>query len=119
MAGLFATKLGWLRISAFLEGVSFLLLLGIAMPLKYAFGMPEYVRAVGMAHGVFFLLFLALVAVVGSSDDWSPRKYILSLIASVLPFGTFWADAKLFRPRPSQAAPEARPAKAAAGAGRH
>lgn len=109
MTDLFRTKMGWLRISAFLEGVSFLILLGIAMPLKYAFGMPEYVRAVGMAHGVFFLAFLALVALVGSSDDWSPRKYLLSLIASVLPFGTFWADARLFRPR--MAAAEAVPAR--------
>lgn len=97
MDELVKTKLGWLRVVAFLEGVSFLLLLGIAMPLKYVWGMPEYVRAVGMAHGVLFMAFLGLVAVVGASDDWSPRKYALAFVASVLPFGTFWADVKLFR----------------------
>jgi integral membrane protein len=97
MDELMKTKIGWLRVVAFLEGVSFLLLLGIAMPLKYVWGMPEYVRAVGMAHGLLFMAFLGLVAVVGASDDWSPRKYLLAFLASVLPFGTFWADVKLFR----------------------
>ena len=82
---------------AFLEGVSFLILLGIAMPLKYMWGMPEYVRAVGMAHGLLFVAFLGMMAVVGSSDDWSPKKYLLAFIASRTPFGTFWADVKLFR----------------------
>lgn len=97
MDELVKTKMGWLRVVAFLEGMSFLLLLGIAMPLKYVWGMPEYVRAVGMAHGALFLAFLAMVAVVGGAYDWSPRKYALAFVASVLPFGTFWADAKLFR----------------------
>ena len=91
------TKLGLLRVVAFLEGVSFLLLLGIAMPLKYVWGMPEWVRAVGMAHGMLFLLFLMMVAVAGSEHDWSPKKYVLALAASITPFGTFWADVKLFR----------------------
>ena len=97
MENLVKTKLGWLRVVAFLEGMSFLILLGIAMPLKYMWGMPEYLRAVGMTHGLFFIGFLCMVAVVGSSDDWSPRKYAMAFIASVTPFGTFWADAKLFR----------------------
>jgi hypothetical protein len=74
------SKIAWLRLTAFLEGVCFLVLLGIAMPLKYVWGMPEWVRAVGMAHG------------------WlSFRKTALALVASVVPFGTFWADVKLFR----------------------
>jgi integral membrane protein len=97
MDSLIKTKLGWLRIIAFLEGISFLLLLGIAMPLKYIWEMPEYVRVVGMAHGLLFVFFLALVAVVGTDKDWSPKTYLLAFLASVLPFGTFWADVKLFR----------------------
>lgn len=97
MASLFTTKMGWLRVVAFLEGMSYLILLGIAMPLKYIWGMPEFVRAVGMAHGALFVLFLALVAVVGSDEDWSPLKYAQAFLASIIPFGTFWADVKLFR----------------------
>lgn len=97
MEDLIRTKLGWLRITAFLEGVSFLLLLGIAMPLKYVWGMPEWVRAVGMTHGMLFVAFLGLVAVVHSEHDWPLRKTALAVIASVIPFGTFWADVKLFR----------------------
>jgi integral membrane protein len=97
MEEILKTKLGWLRITAFLEGVSFLLLLGIAMPLKYIWGMPEWVRAVGMAHGWLFIAYVCLVAYMRSEEDWSFRKTALALIASVIPFGTFWADARLFR----------------------
>jgi integral membrane protein len=94
---LVTTRLGWLRITAFLEGMSFLILLGLAMPLKYIYGMPEWVRAVGMAHGWLFIAYIALVAYVRAEEDWSFRKTALALIASVIPFGTFWADVKLFR----------------------
>ncbi len=97
METLFTSKMGWLRVIAFLEGVSFLVLLGIAMPLKYIWSMPEYVRVVGMAHGLLFVFFLALVAVVGTDRDWHPKTFALAFLASVLPFGTFWADLKLFR----------------------
>lgn len=92
-----ASKITWLRLTAFLEGVSFLLLLGIAMPLKYVWGMPEWVRGVGMAHGWLFVAYVALVAYIRAADDWTHRKTALALVASVVPFGTFWADAKLFR----------------------
>jgi integral membrane protein len=91
------SKIAWLRLTAFLEGVSFLVLLGIAMPLKYVWDMPEWVRAVGMAHGLLFLAYVALVAYIRADDDWSFRKTALALVASVVPFGTFWADVKLFR----------------------
>ncbi len=98
MENLLKTRLGWLRITAFLEGMSFLILLGIAMPLKYIWGMPEWVRAVGAAHGMLFVSFVLLVAWNHAEDDWPYRKTFLALIASIIPFGTFWADAKLFRP---------------------
>ena len=91
------SKISWLRLTAFLEGVSFLILLGIAMPLKYVWGMPEWVRAVGMAHGLLFVAYVALVAVIHAEDDWAYRKTALALVASLVPFGTFWADVKLFR----------------------
>ena len=97
MLDLLKTQLGRLRIIGFAEGLSFLILLGIAMPLKYFFGLPETVRVVGMAHGLLFVLYVLLVIQVKVEYGWSLRKMLLALLASVVPFGTFWADAKLFR----------------------
>ncbi len=97
MFDLVKTQLGRLRIIGFAEGLSFLILLGIAMPLKYFFGLPETVRVVGMAHGLLFVLYVLLVIQVKIEYGWSFRKMLLALLASVVPFGTFWADAKLFR----------------------
>jgi integral membrane protein len=97
MFDLVKTQLGRLRIIGFAEGLSFLILLGIAMPLKYFFGLPETVRVVGMAHGLLFVLYVLLVIQVKIEYGWSFKKMGLALLASVVPFGTFWADAKLFR----------------------
>jgi len=94
---LLKSSLGRLRIVAFLEGVSLLLLLGIAMPLKYMAGLPEAVRIVGMAHGVLFVLYVLLVIQVAIEKSWSWKKVILSILASIVPFGTFYADAKWFK----------------------
>lgn len=91
------TSLGRLRAVAFLEGVSFLLLLGIAMPLKYMAGKPEAVQVVGMAHGVLFILYVLLVFRIQGELGWTWRQTAIALLASVVPFGTFYADAKLFR----------------------
>ncbi|QJX47368.1 DUF3817 domain-containing protein [Hymenobacter taeanensis] len=97
LAYLFRTPLGRLRVVGFLEGVSFLVLLGIAMPLKYAFGEPAAVRLVGMAHGVLFVLYVLLVIQVSIERSWSWRKALLALVVSVVPLGTFWAEKKLFQ----------------------
>ncbi|WP_400192219.1 DUF3817 domain-containing protein [Hymenobacter sp. B81] len=96
-APLLSSSLGRLRVVGFLEGLSFLVLLGIAMPLKYVLGMPEAVRAVGMAHGLLFVLYVLLVIMVTIEFSWSLRKAALAFLASLVPFGTFWADKKLFR----------------------
>ncbi|MCB2379232.1 DUF3817 domain-containing protein [Hymenobacter sp. BT635] len=97
LSSLLRTSLGRLRAVGFLEGVSFLVLLGIAMPLKYLAGQPEAVRMVGMAHGVLFVLYVLLVLQVSIAQSWSWRKALLALAVSVVPFGTFWADKKLFQ----------------------
>ncbi|MDB5236780.1 MAG: rane protein [Hymenobacter sp.] len=98
MMNLLQTGLGRLRLVAFLEGVSFLVLLLIAMPLKYLAGQPGAVRPVGMAHGVLFVLYVVLLMQQGVAHSWPLRKVALGLIASVVPLGTFWADRKLFQP---------------------
>jgi integral membrane protein len=92
---LLKTPLGRFRIIAFLEGVSFLILLFIAMPLKYMAGQPGAVKHVGMAHGVLFILYLFALAHVMFSLKWSIGKGLIALGASLLPFGTFVLDAKM------------------------
>ena len=94
---LIKSALGRLRIIAFLEGVSYLVLLGIAMPLKYMADLPQAVRVVGMAHGVLFVLFVLLLIQVATEKSWSFKKSALSFISSLVPFGTFYADARWFR----------------------
>ena len=84
-----------LRWVGFLEGISFLLLLFIAMPMKYIFDNPILVKYVGMGHGILFIAFLVVLFVVCEKQKWSLKMFILGLIASILPFGPFVFDAKL------------------------
>jgi integral membrane protein len=103
MLKLFQTALGRLRVIGFLEGLSFVVLLGIAMPLKYFAGEPAAVRVVGMAHGVLFLLYVLAVFQAASEYGWKFKLIAQLLIASLLPFGPFVADAKLLKPLPENA----------------
>lgn len=87
-----------LRVAGLLEGVSFLALLGVAMPLKYFANYPPVVTVVGTVHGVLFLLFLAAVLDVSVRLRWwSPGWLVAAVAASVLPFGTFVLDGWLRR----------------------
>jgi integral membrane protein len=97
MLNLLKTSLGRLRVIGFLEGISFLLLLGVAMPLKYWYDQPEMVTHTGRAHGLLFVLYIVLVIQVAYELNWNWKKVMLALAASVIPFGTFYADAKLFK----------------------
>ncbi|MFN7116426.1 MAG: DUF3817 domain-containing protein [Saprospiraceae bacterium] len=89
-------QLGRLKLVAILEGWSFIILLFIAMPLKYMLGMPEAVKIVGMAHGLLFVLYNIMVLQVKIELGWSLRKMLLAFVASIVPFGTFYANQKLF-----------------------
>ena len=80
------------RIIAFAEGTSFLILLFIAMPMKYFMGMPLAVRVMGSIHGLLFLLYVARLATLRTDCQWDTRFSIHAFIASVLPFGTFLFD---------------------------
>jgi integral membrane protein len=89
------TPLGRFRIVALWEGISYLLLLFVAMPLKYGLGIDTAVRVVGMAHGV---LFIAYVVVLGLA---APRlgvgRAMLAFVLSFVPCGTFWLEARFRR----------------------
>ncbi len=92
------TPLDRLRLIGWWEGVSFLLLLGVAMPLKYFGGRPEAVRIVGMAHGVLFLLYVLAAIQAAVEYDWPWKRTVLVLLASLLPAGPFVVDARILRP---------------------
>jgi integral membrane protein len=94
---LLRTPIGRLRVIAFIEGISFLLLLGVAMPLKYFAGMPEAVKTTGWIHGVLFMLYLFAVAEVTVRRRLSFALAFGALVASLIPFGTFVLDAHLRR----------------------
>jgi integral membrane protein len=85
------------KVVAFLEGVSFLILLGIAMPLKYIFDLPASTQVVGMAHGILFIAYVLMVVLIRKQLNWNLKTTALALTASVLPFGPFVVDRKLLR----------------------
>ena len=89
--------LKFLRLVGLLEGVSLLVLFGVAMPLKYMLGEPLAVEVVGMAHGVLFLVYVFLVLYVGVLKKWKFVVIGLAALASLVPFGTFYADKKWFK----------------------
>ncbi|MEJ7780643.1 MAG: DUF3817 domain-containing protein [Daejeonella sp.] len=86
------------RLIAFLEGCSFLLI-GFTMVLKYKYGIPGPNYVVGMVHGLLFILYTVLLFNVAYVYKWPMLKVALSFLASLIPFGTFYADKKLFRER--------------------
>ena len=91
------TALRQLRLVAFLEGTSFVVLLFVAMPLKYLAGLPLAVRIVGSLHGLLFLVFLAALYRAGTQRGWPLRRWVIAFMSSVVPFGTFVFDRSLRR----------------------
>ncbi|MGB3775235.1 MAG: DUF3817 domain-containing protein [Leeuwenhoekiella sp.] len=81
-----------------LEGISFLGLLLITMPLKYFFDNPLPNQWLGMAHGVLFILYIVFAIVVGRKLKWSIKTVLIVFICSIIPLGTFWMDAKYIEP---------------------
>jgi integral membrane protein len=84
-----------LRIIGNIEGISYLALLGIAMPLKYAADMPKAVTVVGSLHGFLFVLFLLALLIVWRKKNWGYERVALAFLLSIIPFGTFYLDRQL------------------------
>ena len=80
------------RLIGLVEGYSYLILLFIAMPLKYLAGYPIYVKVAGMTHGILFILFALLLLKALDDAKWSHRESAIFFIASLIPFGTFFTD---------------------------
>ncbi|MBL7956760.1 MAG: DUF3817 domain-containing protein [Flavobacteriales bacterium] len=85
------------RTVAIAEGVSFILLLFIAMPLKHFFGMPMAVKVVGWAHGVLFIAYWIAALPLFTKLKWDAERIVGLGLASVLPFGTFVLERKWLR----------------------
>lgn len=84
-----------LRWVGFAEGVSFLLLVGVGMPLKYALDWPWVVKVVGPLHGALFVAYLVLLLLVWREHAWSPSRVITCATASLLPFGPWLVDRQM------------------------
>ena len=86
------------RTTAILEGISYLLLFGLTMPLKYwaEIGYPN--KIVGYAHGVLFIVYVVVAFVFWYQKKWSIKRLIILMLASLLPFATFYVDEKYLKP---------------------
>ena len=88
-------KLSWLRKAGIAEGISFLVLLCIAMPLKYIFHQPMAVKIFGWIHGILFVAFLFLAWEYKTDRNKSFKWLALAFLAAIIPTGTFFFDKKL------------------------
>ena len=85
------------RVVSFLEGTSYLLLLFVSVPIKYWMNDPQYVKLLGMPHGLLFVGYIVLAFLLRSELNWSIKTFGAVLLASILPFGTFYVDKKYLR----------------------
>lgn len=88
-------KLLWLRKAGIAEGISFLVLLFIAMPLKYYFNQPMAVKIVGWFHGILFVLFIVMAWNYKNEHDKNLKWFAMAFAAAFIPGGTFLFDKKL------------------------
>ena len=82
------------RIVAFLEGVSYILLMTIGLYSKYLLSDESYVKLLGMPHGLLFVLYIILAFLLREDENWDAKDFSIVLFASVIPFGTFYIDRK-------------------------
>jgi integral membrane protein len=83
-----------------LEGCSLLLLVFVAMPVKYLMNIPEATQAIGMIHGILFLAFVAATLLISVLHKWKFGRLCMVMASSILPFGTFYIDRKILSKLP-------------------
>ncbi|MGX5691387.1 DUF3817 domain-containing protein [Arcticibacter tournemirensis] len=99
MKHLFKTRLGRLRLLGYLEGISLLILIFVAVPIKYLAHDPSVVKALGPLHGALFLWFIFETTSVGIEEKWEFRQTTWKvLLACIIPFGTFYVDRTILKP---------------------
>jgi len=82
------------KITSFLEGVSYILLLFVGVPLKYLADNPALVKTLGMPHGILFMAYIVMALVIRRKMKWNAKTTLIVLVASILPFGTFYVNKK-------------------------
>lgn len=85
------------RLITLLEGLSYILLLCIAVPLKYWGGDESWVKLLGMPHGLLFMAYIVLALFLREDYQWVIKETFIVLLASIVPFGTFYVDKKYLR----------------------
>ena len=85
------------RVVSFLEGTSYLLLLFVAIPIKYWMNDTQYVKLLGMHHGLLFVTYLVIAFLIKPELKWNNKTLGVVMLASVIPFGTFYVDKKHLR----------------------
>ena len=86
------------RVTAILEGISYLLLFTLSMPLKYWAGIGEPNKYIGYAHGFLFIGFMVMAVVLTFEKRWGIKRLLVFALAALLPFGTFYVERKYLRP---------------------
>ncbi|MDJ0840581.1 MAG: DUF3817 domain-containing protein [Acidobacteriota bacterium] len=97
MKRLLATSLGQFRIVSLAEGISYLLLLGFGMPMKYMMGEPVFVSIFGSIHGALFIFFMVALIRAAIDIPWRLGRVLVAFIASIIPFGAFFLEMSLRR----------------------
>lgn len=85
------------RIIAYLEGISYILLLFIAVPVKYSLDDPQYVKLLGMPHGLLFMTYIVLAIILRRKFEGNKKSFGFVLLASIIPFATFYIDRKYLK----------------------
>ena len=83
------------RLIAFFEGLSYVLLIFVGVPLKYINGDVTIVKTLGMPHGFLFMAYISFVFLIRMDNSWFKKHFILISLASIIPFGTFIVEHKL------------------------
>lgn len=86
------------RITAFLEGISYLLLMLAAIYKRMPNGNDEFVQLLGMPHGILFVAYIAFAIFLRTTYKWDSKTFIIILLGSLIPFGTFYVDKKYLKP---------------------
>lgn len=85
------------RLIALLEGLSFIFLVFLGMPLKYLYGNEMLVKILGMPHGILFIVYVLTAFLLKNKLELNIKELLIVLIASVIPFGTFYIDYRFLK----------------------
>ena len=85
------------RVISYLEGISYILLLFIAVPVKYCGNDASLVKLLGTPHGLLFIAYVILSIINSKKYNWNSKKSLVILISSIIPFGTFYVDYKFLK----------------------